>query len=306
VADLTGTARDAAVGRLLRWYMLSSDAAATAVSPHRYNMPLDPAGAGPPPLGFTRADEALCWYDSERANLVAATRQAAADGLYDVAWRIPPPVFIVFESRNNWADCISTHRIALEAARRVGNRQGEAWVLDNLGEALGITGDSEGIGCLEQALAIRREIADRMGEAQAANNLADAYRRLGRRTDALDLLRRALDLLRRALDLNRAVGYLFGEGIALVNLGDVLLGLDRAEEAVDCLEPTSATEPRRRRYGPNRPHPVFPDTPAWPCAAPDTMLRVCPAPLSCWLRGPGKREDDHGKCSRRRGAGRHR
>jgi hypothetical protein len=172
VADLTGTARDAAVGRLLRWYMLSSDAAATAVSPHRYNMPLDPAGAGPPPLGFTGADEALCWYDSERANLVAATRQAAADGLYDVAWRIPPPLFIVFESRNNWADCISTHRIALEAARRVGNRQGEAWVLNNLGEALGITGDSEGIGCLEQALAIRREIADRMGEAQPANNLA--------------------------------------------------------------------------------------------------------------------------------------
>jgi hypothetical protein len=50
-------------------------------------------------------------------------------------------------------------------------------VLNNLGEALGITHDSEGIGLLEQALAIRREIGDRRGEAQAANNLADAYQR---------------------------------------------------------------------------------------------------------------------------------
>ena len=80
--------------------------------------------------------------------------------------------------------------------------------------ALGITGDSEGIGCLEQALAIRREIGDRMGEAQAANNLADAYQRLGRADEALDLLR-------RALDLNRQVGNRYGEGVALVNLGSV-------------------------------------------------------------------------------------
>ena len=229
--------RDAAIGRLLRWYMRTSDAAATAVAPHRYNVPLEPAkrvGADPAPLTFATVGDALSWYDSERVNLVAATRQASSFGMHEVAWRLPAPLFVVFQSRNNWVDCISTHRIALDSARRSGNRQGEAWVLNNLGYALGITGDSDSIGCLEQALSIRREIGDRIGEAQAANNLADAYRALNRKEQALELLL-------RALDLNREVGYRLGEGVDLVNLGDVLFGLDRADEAIDYLQQARRT-----------------------------------------------------------------
>ena len=228
VADLSAQVRDAAVGRLLRWYMRTADAAATAVSAHRYNMPLAAAPDDLAPLSFGTAEGALEWYDGERVNIVAATRQAAQAGLHDVAWRLPAPLFQIFNSRGNWADCIATHRIAMESARLAGDRRGEAWVLNNLGDALCATRDPEGIGHLERSVEIRREAGDRMGEAQAANNLADAYLRLGR-ADA------ALDLLWRALDLNRKVGDRFGESIALVNLGDVLLGLDRADEAIDCL-----------------------------------------------------------------------
>ncbi len=47
VADLTAHDRDAAVGRLLRWYMRTADAAGTAVSPYRYNMPLETGRRGP-------------------------------------------------------------------------------------------------------------------------------------------------------------------------------------------------------------------------------------------------------------------
>src|SRR5580658_3752143 len=135
MADLSEPDRDAAIGRLLRWYMRASDAAATAVAPDRYNVPLEPAkrvDADPAPLAFATAGDALAWYDSERVNLVAATGQASEHGLHDVAWRQPAPLFVVFQSRNNWVDCISTHRIALDSARRLGNRQGEAWVLNNL------------------------------------------------------------------------------------------------------------------------------------------------------------------------------
>jgi tetratricopeptide (TPR) repeat protein len=234
VADLSGPDRDAAVGRFLRWYMRTADAAAVAVSPHTYNMPLQSADADPAPLSFTGSDEALSWYDSERANVVAATRQASGSGLHEIAWRLPAPLFWVFYHRDNWVDLVTTHRIALASARHVGNPQGEAWVLNNLGEALVMTGDNEGIGLLEQALAIRREIGDRMGESQAANNLADAYQRLGRANEALGLLR-------RALDLNRQVGNRYGEGVALVNLGERLLDLDRADEAIDCLQQARRT-----------------------------------------------------------------
>jgi tetratricopeptide (TPR) repeat protein len=138
-------------------------------------------------------------------------------------------LFIIFNSRGNWADCIATHRVALNSARQAGDRRGEAWVLNNLGDALGVTGDPEGIACLESSLAIRREIGDRMGEAQAANNVADTYQQLGRTDEALDLYQ-------RALELNREIGYRYGEGVSLVNVGWTLLDLDRAGEAISYLQ----------------------------------------------------------------------
>ena len=202
-ADLPEPDREAAIRRLLTWYMRTTNAAATAVLPHRYNMPLEGTDdAGQPPLSFTGAEDALGWYDSERANVVTAARQAFACGMYDIAWRLPAPLFIVFNRRHN-GDCIGTHRIALESTRRAGNRQGEAWVLNNLGDALGRTNESEGISHLEQALAIRREIGDRIGEAQAANDLADAYGHLGRIDETIGLLRRALELNRYRLPVRR-------------------------------------------------------------------------------------------------------
>jgi DNA-binding SARP family transcriptional activator len=235
VADLPGPEREAAVARLLGWYMRTADAAGAAVSPRsRYNMPLDGADDDAPPLVFATGQDALAWYDSERANVLAATRQAATAGRPDIAWRLPVPLFLVFDSRGAWADCIASHRVALDSSRQAGNRQGEAWVLNNLGLALGATRDSEGITCLERSLELRHEIGDRAGEAQAAGNLADTYIRVGRPEEAIELFG-------RARDLNRDVGNRYGEGVAQTNLGDALLDLGRAGEAVDPLEQARAT-----------------------------------------------------------------
>jgi tetratricopeptide (TPR) repeat protein len=229
VADLTEDEQKAAIGRLLGWYLRTADAAATVVSPYRYTMPLEPDPADPPPLRLTSNDKSLAWYDSERVNIVAATRQAAASSRHDLAWRLATPLYILSIRRGSWADCIAAHRLALESARQVGSRQGEAWVLNNLGDALGVVGDSEAIELLEQSLAIRREIGDRTGEVQAVNNLADAYEELGRREEALTWQQ-------RALDLNREVGSQYGEAVALTNLGATLLHLDCAREALPILE----------------------------------------------------------------------
>jgi DNA-binding SARP family transcriptional activator len=235
VADLPEAERQAAVGRLLGWYMRTADAAGAAVSPRsRYNMPLDAPDPNAQPLTFAAAQDALAWYDSERANVLAATRQAATAGRHDIAWRLPVPLFLVFDSRGAWADCIASHRVALGSARQAGNRQGEAWVLNNLGLALGATRDSEGIACLERSLALRHEIGDRAGEAQAAGNLADTYSRLGRPKEAIDLFS-------RARDLSREVGNRYSEGVNLTNLGAALLEMDRADEAVTPLEQARAT-----------------------------------------------------------------
>jgi DNA-binding SARP family transcriptional activator len=228
VADLSGPVRDAAIRRLLEWYMRTADAAAQAVSPYRYNVPLDATATGQPAPSFSSAEEALGWYDSERVNIVAATRQASACSLHDISWRLPAPLFSVFNRRGNWADLVTTHRIALDSARHVGTRPGEAWILNNLGEALGRKRLPESIELLQQALAIRREIGDKVGEAQAANNLAEVQY-LVNGPEA------ALPYLQRSLDVQRSVGHSQSHGATLNNLGEIYLELGRLEEAVDCL-----------------------------------------------------------------------
>jgi DNA-binding SARP family transcriptional activator/Tfp pilus assembly protein PilF len=228
VAEEPADLRDAAVRRILAWYLHTVDAVAQMVSPYRYRIPLPDGEPAGPPLTFTSLDQALDWCEMERANLLAATRQAALSGLYEFAWQLPTASLGFFNRRTYWADWVETHQIALASARQIGDRRGEAMVLNNLGigYARRLTGDA--IGCFEQAMDIRREIGDRPGEAQTAANLADTYLRI-------DRVEEALDLLNRALAIHRQEGHQYGEGVALNNLGEVFLAKGRAEEAVPTL-----------------------------------------------------------------------
>jgi tetratricopeptide (TPR) repeat protein len=218
--------RAEAIGRLLRWYLYTADGAGHVVGPHRYVVPLE----GFPdvsPLRLGSVEDALSWYDNERANVIAATRQAAAVRLHDVAWRLPAALFPIFNRRDNWADCITAHQIALDSARHAAHQPGEGWVLHNLGQALARIRDQEAIRYLEYALAIRREIHDRTGEAQAALSLADAYFKVQGPEVAFGAYQRCLDVLRDAGNAS-----LLGSG--LNNLGEVCLELGKLDEAADC------------------------------------------------------------------------
>ena len=91
---------------------------------------------------------------------------------------------------------MTTHRVAAESARKVGDRLGEAWVLNQLGFALARLRDPEAFAHLEQALAIRQEYGDTRGEAQTAIALGEAHLNMhGPGEDALRYMRRAADLL---------------------------------------------------------------------------------------------------------------
>ena len=219
---------DTATARLFGWYLHSVAAMARIVSPNRDQVPLEPPDATFKPLTFAALDEALDWCEIERANLVAATQQAAACGLDAVAWKLPVAALSFFNRRTYRAEWVTTHRIALASARRTGDRAAEAWVLNSLGIVYAQQGLAEAIGCFEQALAIRREAGDQRGEAQAANNLANTYLLL-RRFDALEPFQQALAIQRR-------LGYRFGEAVALNNLGEAYRHLGRLGESISCLE----------------------------------------------------------------------
>ena len=185
--DLLAAERDAAVTRLLTWYMRTADAAATAVSPRRFNIPLGGRGRGRRSAARLRdAERPSPGTTSERANLVAATRQAAGSGCMSRVAAAGSAVPDLQKPRQLGG----LHRHPPHGAGQCppGRRPpGRGMDAEQPRRCARITGHPEGIDCLEQSLAVRREIGDRMGEVQAANNLADAYQRLGRADEALDL-----------------------------------------------------------------------------------------------------------------------
>jgi tetratricopeptide (TPR) repeat protein len=219
--------RAAAVRRLLYWYLCTADAAAQLVAPQRYLVPLEERHGVVSPLALATRADALAWYDQERGNVLSASRQAAAMGEHDLAWRLPTALFPLFNRRDNWADCIAAHRIAVESARIAEHRLGEGWALQNLGQALVRVRDGEALQHLEQALVTWRETKDQAGETQTVLSLADAYHKLQGPQAAWEHLLPNIDLMR---------GHPSLYGIALNNLGEFGQELGRLTEAADYFE----------------------------------------------------------------------
>ncbi len=216
-----------ALTRLLQWYLVTATAASDLLSPDRYRSPEeDLLPPGRPPGS---AQDAMAWYDREHTDLLAAIRQAQASGLHDLAWRLPIALFEMSGRRQDWADCVTTHRIAVDSARIAGSRLGEAWALHNLGWGLAMLGDAAAFGCLERSSTIRQELGDLDGQAQAAIALAEAHLRIhGVRT--------AYDYSLRALELLREVDFPATLASGLNNHGANCLFLGKYDEATKCLQ----------------------------------------------------------------------
>jgi DNA-binding SARP family transcriptional activator len=228
-AEETQQDRDAAVLRILTWYLHTAAGAGRVISPQHAPVPLGDGHLTRPPLAFASLEQALDWCETERADLVAAASQAASCSLHELAWKLPAAAMSFFYRRSHWADWVATHEDGLASARILGDRLAEAWMLNNLGMVFGLQRKEQTVGCFEEALAIYREIGDQPGQARAANNVAQACLRLRRFPEALEAARRSLTVQQQAGDR-------YGEGIALGNLGDACRELGRFDEAVDHLE----------------------------------------------------------------------
>jgi tetratricopeptide (TPR) repeat protein len=223
--------REAAVRRMLVWYLHTAVGADQAFVPGRRHPPTGSAPPGCEPLRFTGYEQALAWCDAEYANLAAAVRLAAETGQDDdVAWKFPVALRGFFGLRRPWAEGLACADIGLAAARRAGDRDGQAWALDCLGHAYsGLGRFTDALGCYTEARNIRRETGDRWGEsANSMNNLGCTYTDLGQ----FDL---ALDCFQRVLAAAQEAGNRYVQCLALANLGQAHSSLGHADHAVTCL-----------------------------------------------------------------------
>jgi DNA-binding SARP family transcriptional activator len=211
--------------RLLTWYLHTADAADRIIAVRSGRVSPGRAIALGTPLSFSTYREALSWFETERANLVAAISGAADSGLYSTAWKLPLTLWGFLSQRAYWLDWITTHMVGLAAARRLRHLRGQALNLTGMCVPLqSLRRFDEAAGNSSQALAIFTSIGDQWGEAMSLTHLGNAYHGAGRFAEAIKHSSQALAIF-------TSIGDRYGEARALEKVGTALSASGRLATA---------------------------------------------------------------------------
>ena len=207
---------DAAAGRLLDYYLHTAAAAGQHIETQNTAAGRAPPSDQPtvaPPL--STAGQASAWLEAERANLDAAAGYAAASGRPGHAIAIPAAISGFLFARGHWDQSAALHQGALTAARRAGDRAGQAGALNELGILQRTTGDyPAATASLTRALELYRDLGDRLGQASAVEQMGRVHYETGEYPAAATRHQQALALY-------RDLGHQIGQAQALTNLGAV-------------------------------------------------------------------------------------
>jgi tetratricopeptide (TPR) repeat protein/transcriptional regulator with XRE-family HTH domain len=191
-----------AAGRLLDYYLHTALAAGQHFTPwpSAYRRPLP----GRPPAQAPRVaalGEATTWLEAERANLHAAAEYAADHARFPYATALPVAMSGFLKARGHWDQSAALYRTALAAARRAGDRLGEADTLAELGIVQRETGYFPAArGSLSRALALYGAAGDLPGQANVLNQLGFLHVLTGDYPAAVASQQQALTLARSAGD----------------------------------------------------------------------------------------------------------
>ncbi|MFF5204382.1 BTAD domain-containing putative transcriptional regulator [Streptosporangium sp. NPDC000396] len=169
------------------------------------------------------------WFESERAGIVHAVRQAREDDAA-VAWNLADASIGFYEMRDIRDDWRSTHEHALSACRSTKDQRGEAVLSRNLAYLEARYGvNAEPLGRHSgHALSRFRVVSDRAGEAEALLLLGVAMIAMGRPGDAVRYMNAALELARECRHLS-------GEIVATASLGWLYREQSRYSESAELL-----------------------------------------------------------------------
>ena len=223
--------------------------------------------------------EPLAWFETERANLVAAIRRAAERQDHELCRDLAVSLVTLFETCSYYEAWRDTHEQALAAVRKAGDRRGEAVLRYSLG-GLGLVeqrldhaqrdldaalawfeeaGDVHGRGLAHRYLAVLARLTGDYETAQAhCVQALDDLQSVGDKVEEAYVLRNlaqirletgrpaeAEALLRQSLAICTEVGAVRIEAQVRYRLGEVLVALGEADEAAAafgaCLQATERT-----------------------------------------------------------------
>ncbi|HTI27181.1 MAG TPA: tetratricopeptide repeat protein [Kutzneria sp.] len=249
--------RDAALRRVLDFYLHTADAAAQQIDPQ----PLELAPTSVPPQSIPDVSTALAWFDAELPNLLAAQRVATGIEV----WQLARTVNSFLYRRGRHHDRLAVWQTALAADLPAAARASAHGLLGRAYGALGRFEDAT--GHFEQALALADD--DALQQANTHRMLAAAWEQRGDDRVAREHTGRALALYRtldepvweadavnsmgwyaarlgefddarkhceQALVMQRRNGYRDGEAAALDSLGFIAHRTGRHAASVDYYE----------------------------------------------------------------------
>jgi tetratricopeptide (TPR) repeat protein/transcriptional regulator with XRE-family HTH domain len=216
--------RDGATTRLLDYYQHAAARANTLIArqPHTSPAPAEADAVVPAVIpDLADSEQALAWARTERASLLACLDYATRTGQHARVIALTAGLAGLLRSDGPWADAITRHTAAIQAAGHLGDRLGQAHALTGLGDMRRLTGDyPAAVQALEQALGIYRDLGDRLGQARALHGLGDVRRPTGDYPAAVQALEQALGIYRDLGDRLGQANALNGLGVIRLTTGD--------------------------------------------------------------------------------------
>jgi DNA-binding SARP family transcriptional activator/tetratricopeptide (TPR) repeat protein len=221
-------ARQAALRRVLDWYLHAAVSADSILQPTRFRDFVAPFEPGVPPPRFADQGLAIAWFEREFDCLQSVVRWAAANGWGGHAWRIVIAMTTFLDRRIAWHEGMEILDTALQAARSAGERVGEGYALNSLsclqmdkGE-LAMARDN-----LRQAVDCFTDEAHRPGVMMVLANLGLVLAKMGEPEQGLRVCADARDLAEE-------LGYQRGVANTLNNMGVAHVAMGDYERAIDC------------------------------------------------------------------------
>ena len=207
--------REQATGRLLDYYQHAAARAEALLAPQARTDPAPPAADAPAVPVLASRERALAWARAERTSLLACLDQATAAGQHARVVALTAGLAGLLRYDGPWDEAITRHTAAVQAARQLRDRPGQARALTDLGAVRRLTGDYPGAARdLQEALGIYRDLGHQPGQADALTDLGAVRWLTGDYPGAVRDLQEALGIC-------RDLGHRPGQADALTDLGAV-------------------------------------------------------------------------------------
>jgi tetratricopeptide (TPR) repeat protein len=219
--------RDAAVLRVLDHYLHVADQAEVLMEPFLYPVRLGPPPPGVVTTGPAAIEAALSWFAAEQATLLRLVQLAAGNGLSTHAWQLAWILSSFLLRRGLWDDQATACYAALDAARRAGDKTGQAHSLHRLAAGCAKSGRiSDAQPLYAEALRLFEATGDHASQAIIHGSLSWMAQREQRPADTLSHSMRSLELY-------MAAGHRAGQAMALKDVGFAHALLGNHAQAID-------------------------------------------------------------------------